>query len=164
MDCGPLCLNSKMVNFGRWLVDSGHCKFFVLIFHEQRHSKGDADGDFGHMTVAMETEVQLGPDCIGHTVDSLPRVELRFEFKMRAHIASANAKCDFDAHESGLYKFVGGLGKKKDNIHLIVIGHEYVVSSSLQHWTRSVWESRTVLTDQGFGSPEQVCRSFGRRR
>eukprot|EP01043_Picozoa_sp_COSAG02_P012599 COSAG02_NODE_488_length_21256_cov_9.406579_18_plen_435_part_01 len=128
-DCGPLQLNSKMVRFGRWLVDTGHCKFFVLIFHEQRHSKGEADGDFGHMTIAMDTEVQLGADCIGHTVTSLPRVESRLEYRMRAHLGNSNMKCDYDAHENGLYKFVGGLGKKKDNIHLIVIGHEYAALS-----------------------------------
>ena len=76
-DCGPLQLNQHMAHMLKMLVDQHFCLVAIGAYHEQRHSKGPSDKDFGSVDRALGSACTFSVDCIAHLAQLLPLAAAR---------------------------------------------------------------------------------------
>ena len=128
-DCGPLQLNQFQVQMAQFLVDRGFCLFCVLGYHQQLHGKYHCDYKFGNYTIAWTTKATFTIDDLARVVQTLPKcnkngTNVHPDDKDDCAIMRPNAGTIYRKHLAGIYRPVDSLGQAKNNIHVIVVGHD----------------------------------------
>ena len=119
----------NQVQFAQFLVDKGFCLFVVLGYHKQLHGKYYCDYKFGNYTIRWVSEATFTIDDLARLVEMCPQLRrdgkaVAVEDKDVAPIMRPRAGTIYRHNLAGMYYPVTHLAQSKNNIHVIVLGHE----------------------------------------
>ena len=89
------------------------------MYHEQRHSKGDADKDFGSLTTALRRRSVFSVDCVAGLARELPR-KARPNERNVSRIFNPEAGTHWTGHTSKRFNPVLELSQATGNRHILI--------------------------------------------
>lgn len=152
----------------QFLVDRGFCKFCVLGYHQQLHGKYHCDYKFGNYTITWTTKATFTIDDLARLVETLPKcnkngTSVRAEDKDVCAIMRPNAGTVYRNHLGAMYMPVSALSQTKNNIHIIVVGHDLESLSNEAFTVRRTRNNGTSVEIETSLRLEMAILSAGKR-